>query len=295
MTTLPSPARRPPATERSGHVGPTYREHLPHLVLRPYVECYWSVRGGSVLTTGRVLPDGCMDALFSLAGDVREGGLPAGASVAVGTMTLPLQVPRHPGMRLWGVRFQPGAGAAFLGVHGAELTDRRPPLSDLWGVHADEVCERLATSKDATERVHRLDEVLRRRLARIEEDLDPRVLATSRSIMDGGTRDSVAELAEAVGLGVRQLERCFSSAVGIPPKVACRIQRLRRSVTLLSRQSETGLAEVAARAGYADQAHFTREFRNLTGTTPGAYREKQARPDVASVQDVPASADYHGA
>lgn len=247
-----------------------------------------------MLTMGRVLPDGCMDALFSLAGELREGGLPAGASVAVGTMTQPLRVPRHPGMRLWGVRFQPGAGAAFLGVHAAELTDRRPPLSDLWGVHADDVCERLATSKDAKERVHRLDDVLRRRLARIEEDLDPRVLATSQSIMGGSTRDSVAELAEAVGLGIRQLERCFSSAVGIPPKVACRIQRLRRSVALLTRQSERGLAEIAVRAGYADQPHFTREFRDLTGTTPAAYRAERARPDVASVQDVPASADYHG-
>lgn len=291
MTLPRSSARRLPPAEGSGQAAPRYREHLPHPTLRPYIECYWSARGDSVSTMGRVLPDGCMDALFSLAGEAPDGGLPAGASVAVGTMTRALRVPRHPGMRLWGVRFRPGAGGAFLGVHASELTDRRLALSDLWGSHADEVWERLATSADTAQRVHRLDEVMRRRLVRIEEDLDPRVLATSDSIARGGHRRSVAQLAEAVDLGRRQLERCFSSAVGIPPGVAWRIQRLRRSVTLLSRRSERSLAQVAVRAGYADQAHFTREFRALTGTTPGAYRDEQVRTDVASVQDVPGRTD----
>lgn len=50
--------------------------------------------------------------------------------------------------------------------------------------------------------------------------------------------------------------------------------------------SSASLAEVAAQAGYADQAHLSREVRALTGRSPAALRaEREAAMPVPNVQD----------
>lgn len=280
---------------------PAYREHVPHPALRRYVECYWSVRGGGPVVAGatrggpvdhatngdparalgtdavdRVLPDGCMDAIFSLSGpDDPDRGLPTATSIAVGTMTEPLAVPRAPEAHLWGVRFRPGAGAAFLGTRAVELTDSSVSLDTLWGRRrADEACQRLMEAEDDDARPGIVDRLLRGALSSVEAQIDLSTLLACEAVTRSGGRVRVEEIARVAGLSRRQLERRFAATVGIPPKVACRVARMRRTVDLLDRADPHGLAEIAMTAGYADQAHFTREFRALTGTTPGVYRDR---------------------
>ncbi|MGH2718808.1 MAG: helix-turn-helix domain-containing protein, partial [Actinomycetota bacterium] len=80
---------------------------------------------------------------------------------------------------------------------------------------------------------------------------------------------SVARLAKALYLSERQLRRRFDAAVGYGPKMLQRVLRFRG---LLARLAEPGpapdLARVASDLGYADQAHLTREARELAGQTP---------------------------
>ncbi|WP_308290696.1 helix-turn-helix domain-containing protein [Micromonospora sp. RL09-050-HVF-A] len=77
---------------------------------------------------------------------------------------------------------------------------------------------------------------------------------------------TVTATAAEVGLGPRALHRRSQALFGYGPKTLARILRLRRALTLAGRG--VGLAEVAARAGYADQAHFTRDARDLAGVPP---------------------------
>lgn len=259
----------------------SYREHAAHPALRRYVECYWTIRGDPDAPdeTDRVLPDGCMDIIFSLSG-AEDADLPTGTSVAVGTMTGAITVLRSPRMHLMGVRFRAGAGGAFLGVDAKELTDRRAPLADLssrspvshWSRSAREINERLAQAGGDRARVDALDELLRHRLDEAVARIDERVFAACEAIARAGGAAMIDRVAQVANLSRRQLERRFGSAVGIPPKVLCRVTRLRKSVALLhDPETVPGLSAIALRAGYADQPHFTREFRALAGTTPGAY------------------------
>lgn len=261
----PGPTRRP---------GPSviYREHAPAPRLTRFVETYWSIRhgGGRSEVVDRVLPDGCMDVIFSLAG---PSSLPAGTSVAVGTMTEPLAVGRTDSTHLWGVRFRPGTGAILIGVAAHELTDLVAPLGDFWRGRAHETLERLAEGKDDRARTELLDDLVERRLAADGSCIDGRMLVASEAIARSGGTVPIDDLARTVGLGRRQLERGFLNAVGIPPKVACRVARLRHGLDLLH-DGDLSLTRIALRAGYADQAHFTRDFRALTGTTPGTYRAR---------------------
>ena len=92
----------------------------------------------------------------------------------------------------------------------------------------------------------------------------------------------LAALAEGAAITERQLHRRFVQAVGYGPK---RLQRVLRfqSFLALCRAQHAGLAALALRAGYADQAHLSREARILAGRSPAQLRA--ARLQVRNVQD----------
>lgn len=81
-----------------------------------------------------------------------------------------------------------------------------------------------------------------------------------------------AELARAAGLSVRAFERAFAAEYGLPPQQYQKRLRLQMASRRLVATRES-LSGIAATCGFADQSHFTREFRRLTGMTPGRYRE----------------------
>lgn len=76
-------------------------------------------------------------------------------------------------------------------------------------------------------------------------------------------------LAEAAGLGTRHLMRCFQQATGLGPHAYLRQCRIRRACDRLRRGAS--IADTAYATGFSDQAHFTKAFKLLTGTTPGRY------------------------
>lgn len=86
----------------------------------------------------------------------------------------------------------------------------------------------------------------------------------------------VDEVAEAVGLGERALHRLTTDRLGLSPKWLVQRRRLHDAVLALKAGTRS-LAGLAAELGYTDQAHFTRDFRTVTGTTPGAYLADQPR------------------
>jgi AraC-like DNA-binding protein len=83
----------------------------------------------------------------------------------------------------------------------------------------------------------------------------------------------VGQVAETLDCSHRHFIARFSAAVGLTPKRYARLSRFSRMLGRLQRRPGTGLAEIAQDAGYADQAHFNRDFRAFTGISPGRYRE----------------------
>ncbi|MFJ9456548.1 helix-turn-helix domain-containing protein [Kitasatospora sp. NPDC101447] len=195
---------------------------------------------------GLVLPDGCMDLLWT------EGRL-----LVAGPDTTAFRP--GPGLRgPWaGVRFRPGTAPALLGVPAHELRNRRVDLADLWpGAEVRRLTERIDAAPDPAVAL----ESLAVRLAAAAPPEDPQVRAVVAALSAGRT---IAATAEAVGLGARQLHRRSLAAFGYGPKTLARILRLQRALALARRG--VPLAETAARTGYADQAHLSRDVRELAG------------------------------
>lgn len=81
----------------------------------------------------------------------------------------------------------------------------------------------------------------------------------------------VEQLAERFGLGVRHLQRLVAGHIGFGPKWLIQRYRLQEAAAALRDPQPPSSARLAAELGYADQAHFTREFKAVIGETPGAY------------------------
>jgi transcriptional regulator GlxA family with amidase domain len=83
----------------------------------------------------------------------------------------------------------------------------------------------------------------------------------------------VDELARALAVSPRWLERRFQSAVGVTPKRLGRLVRFRRALADLDADPERAGVAVALDHGYYDQAHFIAEFRAFAGDAPRRFVE----------------------
>jgi AraC-like DNA-binding protein len=86
------------------------------------------------------------------------------------------------------------------------------------------------------------------------------------------TINRVDELATQVGLNERALQRLFSDYVGVSPKWVIRRFRLHDAASRLAKAEDVNLTNLAQDLGYADQAHFTRDFKAIVGRSPSDYR-----------------------
>jgi AraC-like DNA-binding protein len=180
------------------------------------------------------------------------------------------------------------AGAEYLGVHfrtgqaprladatPSELTNAHVEVTRVGGERADTLAERLCALPDLASRQRVLEELLRPLppLTRDERCRRAALLLESR----GGLL-RVDDLARRLGVHVRSLERRFVEHLGLPPKRLARLVRLRHLLARLHRGGYGTLADLAHACGYADQAHMTRDFRDLTGRPPGEKDAFRARP-----------------
>ena len=198
----------------------------------------------------RVVPDGCMDIIWT-----------DGALVVAGPDTLAYVVDDDAGTRYTGLRFAPGTGPTVLGVPASGLRDARVPLEEVWAsADVGRLADRIEAAPD---RGLVLETAALDRLRDAEPP--PPSLATITRALSAG--QGVAALADTLGISERQLRRRCLHAFGYGPKTLARVLRMRRAVELAT--TGTAFAETAARTGYADQAHLSRDVKALAGVPLG--------------------------
>ena len=173
----------------------------------------------------------------------------------------------------------------MLGLPASELVDAVATADVLWGASAVELGERVAAAASPLAALAALQAGI---VGRLDGGPDAVVAEAVQRLMPGRT-DSIASLASSLSISERQLRRRCHAAIGLAPKVLQRV--LRFQGLLAGVQSElawgrapaaAGLARLAAEAGYADQAHLTRECTRLAGLAPKAFlheTQRQCGPD----------------
>ena len=255
-----------------------YAEHVPDPALRAFVRCIWTLRAPAGGGTERVLPDGCSELILNRAdpfygygsgGERRVQPL----AMAVGQIARYLEIEPSGVVDLIGIRFEAAGMHALLGVPMHELTDSRADLGDVDRRVRDRLIDASVLG------VRGVQEVLVDSLPR-HPSLAAAAAARIRATGGRGALDGLP-------LPARTLERHFRAEVGVSPKRLARIVRFHGVVGALDRGIRPEWATLAVDAGFYDQAHLIRDFRQFAGMTPGAYlREQMALSDLlAGVSD----------
>ncbi|MDQ2881635.1 MAG: helix-turn-helix domain-containing protein [Actinomycetota bacterium] len=164
----------------------------------------------------------------------------------------------------------PLGARVLLGLPAGELAGIVVELGALLGPVAGELVERLRSANTWTDRFLELDDVLTR-IARQRDGPAPEIGWAWRRLTASQGRVEVATLAKEVGWSRRHLGERFKREFGLTPKVAGRVMRFEVAHRLLRAPQRPGLAEVANRAGFYDQAHLHREWREMAGCTPSRW------------------------
>ncbi|WP_395111214.1 helix-turn-helix domain-containing protein [Actinomadura sp. SCN-SB] len=174
-----------------------------------------------------------------------------------------------------GVGFLPGGFRPFLGAPVATITGRTLGVEEVFGRDGRILCEKIFGGRDPAKAVELLESFL---IARLPAVPDPRVEQAARIVERIAARPAlvrVDDLAADLGIGPRSLQRLFHEYVGVGPKWVIRRYRMLEAAERAASGTDLDWAALAAELGYADQAHFTRDFTAAVGVSPARYARGQ--------------------
>ena len=257
-----------------------YVESDPIPALAPFVDRVWTLEGHAEMLAGEpqvVLPDGRTELIFHFGDpferiDVSKSGTTRTVQprlLFAGQLTSQLVLQPTGRIGVLGLRFHPfGAAALFSGPQHQFAGTTRP---------VEELSTRIAQALEAVfagpSELAQAALLAQQTVAALidKNQLDSRLADAVREIERAHGLVSIDRVADRVGMTRRHMERQFRQVVGMTPKRLARIARFQRAVRFLEGDGDAGRqggAVTAAACGYADQAHFIRDFKGLAGCPP---------------------------
>lgn len=260
---------------------------LPALELRPFIDCYWMVHWdlrGKPRYLAETLPHPCVFWVTELGKSAIHG---------VGTRRFTRWLDGKG--RVCGVRFRPGGFYPFLRTPISAITDRSLALRGAFGAEGLAIGKllrgldvRAATAPDPTpgspspddladeEMMDLMDHFLLARLPAPDARLGS-VTAIIAAIRNSTEITRVGQVAERFHLSPRALQRLFGQYVGVSPKSVIQRYRMHEALGRVDAGRSVDWARLAVELGYFDQTHFIKDFKALTGRSPGEYEMGHGR------------------
>lgn len=244
--------------------------------LAPAVQMVWRAQGSTLHRREAVLPNGVVELIINLSdpqwvvGDGFRSRRRFEGTFVAGLQVRPLLIEEERSTDLLGIRFAPGGLSQWVRLPLAQLTDQVFSVEELGlGWLGEGLRSRLLEEPDEQRRLGIVFEVLREQRRGVS--VDRRVRAAVAALRQN-EHLTLGRLAATLGVTHQHLDVLFRHSVGVPPRLLLRVLRFHQTVSALrDAPSGTRLASIASDAGYADQAHFNRTFRELAGCTPSHY------------------------
>ncbi len=255
-----------------------YQTYRPHPDLAAVVKCHWilEVPGDIEAPKQRIVPDGCIEMCFILGEDVKRftsetDFIIQPRTMVFGQITKPYYIQPTGYVNTFAVRFYPYGFANFITRPLHELADKETPLTSLFEESLVRQLEQQITEATSTEsRIEIVESFLLGRLTE-QSVIDNIVASTTDALASTRGNASIGMILKEDPSKRRSLERKFAKQVGISPKQLGKVIRLQAALKLMLDDREKNLTEVAYESEYYDQAHFIKDFKELTGTNPKEY------------------------
>lgn len=189
----------------------------------------------------------------------------------------------HRGQKTVTARLRLGASEVVLGASASAIAGRIVPLEDLWGSAATRrLYHRLADTQTTEEAAAILDQAIAERIAMAgDRPTNMQLVLTAANKLGRTNVNNVNQVATDLGMSERHLRRIFRDTIGMSPKAFAKLARFHIALRAARAQAQPSWANIAAEAGYYDQAHLIADFRAIAGVTPRAFvGELRAAPSV---------------
>jgi AraC-like DNA-binding protein len=254
-----------------------YEVFEPNLDLSELIKCYWILESPKEETMEKqtIVPDGCMEMIFHY-GDPYKQYTKNGKSIiqpkcfVIGQLTRPLEIEPTGETGIFSVRFHPNGFLPFANIPIKEMENTSVSLEKLFGKEGQEIEETVLNANSTVDRIKLIETFLFNQLADTRT-IDRIVKSTVETILTANGQLSVDELTRQTNINRRQLERKFSSTIGLSPKQLSKTIRLQATLKMLLDKKFTSLTALAYENEYYDQAHFIKDFKELTGFTPKEF------------------------
>lgn len=254
-----------------------YTQDAPPPDLRDWIRLIWtlSIDADGPGDAEPVIPDGCAELIFNLGDPFEHRGSHSAefqkqtSAIINGQLHSAVALRSLGAVRLVGIRVQPWALGALLGIPAHQLTDSwysievvsqqlMPQLHDhlLHRQHSETVLEIVS---------HHMRLAVARR-ARPDFRLRALLHEVSRTSVSVG----VASISRNLGMSERSLQRLFANEVGLSAKQFSKVLRVHHAVRARQSRESMTWARAALDAGYYDQSHFNKDFRSVVGCAPSA-------------------------
>lgn len=254
-----------------------YQTFEPDQDLSILVKCYWTLECPKEEKPEKqtIIPDGCMEMVFHY-GDLFRQYTENGNSLVqprcfvIGQLTQPLEIEPTGETGIFSVRFHPNGFLPFSTIPIKEMENTAVSLEKLFGDDGRQMAQKVLGAPSALEKIKVVESFLLNRLTDAET-VDRIVKSTIETILTANGQLSIDELSRQSNINQRQLERKFSTAVGLSPKQLSKTIRLQATLKMLLNEKFTSLTDLAYKNEYYDQAHFIKDFKELTGHTPKQF------------------------
>lgn len=251
-----------------------YYEYQPSTLLLPYIETYWSTEGFSnQIKEEKILPDGCVDIIFSFGDSFTENSLTPFIPNVVGTMTTYSKVFFKNNISIFGIRFTPGGVKAFIKNPIYEFKNQLVDVSLTDSIFDSEFYLKLPELLSIEEKIKQIDSYLLRKI-QYTNNIDTQISFAIDLIRKANGRESPKLIANTCCLSLRHFERKFKSIIGISPKTFSKIEKFKMTVSYLRINKNVDLFTTAIECGYYDESHLIKDFKKLSGDSPSQIKLK---------------------
>ena len=255
-----------------------YQTFIPHTDLESLVKCYWTleVPAAPDIPKQRIIPDGCIEMAFILADDIKRytsetAYILQPRAMVLGQITEPFFIQPTGEVNTFGIRFYPYGFANFVTTPLRDLSDKETPIAQFFGhLPSARLVQQIVQAKDTNERIAIIENFLLNSL-NTKATVDKIVMSTIDMLIETGGNNPISFILKSDLSKRRQLERKFANQIGISPKQLGKVIRLQAALKMLLDKKSEKLTQIAYESEYYDQAHFIRDFKEFTGTTPTEF------------------------
>lgn len=239
----------------------------PRKELRSFVRYYWTLKSDEsfkVLT----FPIGCPQIIFHRGNPlfIPELGTSQSWVTISGQVNFPAHIQSDGETEMIVVVFYPHTIGMFIDTPPSAFYNLEISGYDIRNREFNEMSSRIFESQSDEKCVNIIEDWL---ASRIKPSLNIKRIGVSVKTLFKSPATPIKDLADAVCLSKRQFERVFNETIGMNPKEYSRVVRFQKSLWFMQ-HGEDNYAGIAADCGYADQSHFIKEFKEMSGHTPGA-------------------------